>query len=60
MSTQDRSGIAKVREGLMRFIPSTAKRFNLTNPSNALQSIDAAGRYVSELTKQFNGRLDLA
>src|SRR5712691_1269229 len=45
--------------GLMQFIPSTAKRFNLTNPYDALQSIDAAARYVSELTKQFNGRLDL-
>src|SRR5260370_19190431 len=43
----------------MQFIPSTAKRFNLTNPNDALQSIDAAARYVSELTKQFNGRLDL-
>jgi len=43
----------------MQFIPSTAKRFNLTNPYDALQSIDAAARYVSELTKQFNGRLDL-
>jgi len=43
----------------MQFIPSTAKRFNLTNPYDALQSIDAAARYVSELTKQFKGRLDL-
>ena len=43
----------------MQFIPATAKRFNLTNPYDALQSIDAAARYVSELTKQFNGRLDL-
>ena len=43
----------------MQFIPSTAKRFNLSNPYDALQSIDAAARYVSELTKQFNGRLDL-
>jgi Transglycosylase SLT domain len=49
----------KGARGLMQFIPSTAKRFNLTNPYDALQSIDAAARYVSELTKQFNGRLDL-
>jgi len=44
----------------MQFIPSTAKRFNLTNPYDALQSIDAAARHVSELTKRFNGQLDLS
>ncbi|HKP48162.1 MAG TPA: lytic transglycosylase domain-containing protein [Pyrinomonadaceae bacterium] len=49
----------KGARGLMQFIPSTAKRFKLTNPYDALQSIDAAARYVSELTKRFNGRLDL-
>ena len=49
----------KGARGLMQFVPSTAKRFNLRNPYDALQSIDAAARYVSELTKQFNGRLDL-
>jgi len=49
----------KGAKGLMQFIPSTAKRFNLTKPYDALQSIDAAARYVSELTKRFSGRLDL-
>jgi hypothetical protein len=49
----------KGARGLMQFIPATAKRFNLTNPYDARQSIGAAARYVSELTKQFNGRLDL-
>jgi len=49
----------KGARGLMQFMPLTAKRFNLRNPYDALQSIDAAARYVSELTKQFNGRLDL-
>jgi len=49
----------KGARGLMQFMPSTAKRFNLTNSYDALQSIDAAARYVSQLTKQFNGRLDL-
>jgi soluble lytic murein transglycosylase-like protein len=46
-------------QGLMQFIPSTGARFNLTNPFDAVQSIDAAARYVAELTRQFNGRLDL-
>jgi hypothetical protein len=49
----------KGARGLMQFMPLTAKRFNLTNPYDPLQSIDAAARYVSQLTKQFNGRLDL-
>ena len=49
----------KGAKGLMQFMPLTAQRFNLTNPYDALQSIDAAARYVSELTKRFNGRLDL-
>ncbi len=49
----------KGARGLMQFIPSTAARFNLTNPFDAAQSIDAAARYVAELTRQFNGRLDL-
>lgn len=49
----------KGAKGLMQFIPGTAKRFNLTNPYDAQQSIDAAARYVVELTKQFKGRLDL-
>ncbi len=49
----------KGAKGLMQFMPLTAKRFNLTNPYDALQSIDAAARYVSDLTKRFNGRLDL-
>lgn len=49
----------KGAKGLMQFMPLTAKRFKLTNPYDALQSIDAAARYVSELTKRFNGRIDL-
>lgn len=49
----------KGARGMMQFIPSTAARFNLANPFDAIQSIDAAARYVAELTKQFNGRLDL-
>jgi hypothetical protein len=49
----------KGARGLMQFMPLTAKQFNLTNPYDALQSIDAAARYVSQLTNQFNGRLDL-
>lgn len=49
----------KGARGMMQFIPGTARRFNLINPYDAGQSIDAAARYVAVLTKQFNGRLDL-
>lgn len=46
-------------QGMMQFMPGTARRFNLVNPYDAAQSIDAAARYVSLLTQQFGGRLDL-
>jgi hypothetical protein len=43
----------------MQFMPETGRRFNLTNPDDAAQSIDAAARYVAALTRQFDSRLDL-
>ena len=49
----------KKARGLMQFIPGTAARFNLKNPHDAVAAIDAAARYVRELTRQFDGRLDL-
>jgi Transglycosylase SLT domain len=49
----------KNARGLMQFMPGTAARFNLKNPHNAAAAIDAAARYVRELTMQFDGRLDL-
>lgn len=45
--------------GLMQFMPGTARRFKLNNPHNSIASIDAAARYVKELTNQFGPRLDL-
>lgn len=45
--------------GLMQFIPETARRFSLSNPHDAAAAIDAAARYVKELTTQFDGRLEL-
>lgn len=45
--------------GLMQFIPSTAKRFGISNPHDVAQSIDAGCRYVSFLIRKFDGRLDL-
>lgn len=49
----------KKARGLMQFMPATAARFNLKNPHDAAAAIDAAARYVRELTAQFDGRLDL-
>jgi hypothetical protein len=49
----------KNARGLMQFMPATAARFNLRNPHDAAAAIDAAARYVRELTVQFDGRLDL-
>lgn len=46
-------------KGLMQFIPSTAKRFGITDPHNVSQSIDAGCRYLAFLIRKFNGRLDL-
>lgn len=45
--------------GLMQFMPGTARRFNLRNSHDSIASIDAAARYVKELTNQFGPRLDL-
>jgi len=43
----------------MQFIPSTARRFGITNPHDISQSIDAGCRYLVFLIRKFNGRLDL-
>jgi hypothetical protein len=49
----------KGAQGLMQFMPGTARRFNLAHPYNGSEAIDAAARYLAVLSKQFNGRLDL-
>jgi len=43
----------------MQFMPGTARRFKLTDPHDSIASIDAAARYVKELTDQFGPRLHL-
>src|SRR5215207_3296198 len=45
--------------GMMQFVPGTAARYGLSNPHDAVASIDAAARYVRDLTARFGGRLDL-
>ncbi|CAN5188787.1 hypothetical protein BH20ACI1_BH20ACI1_29120 [soil metagenome] len=45
-------------QGLMQFIPATAKRFNLPNPYQPETAIRAAARYVRFLQNRFGGRID--
>jgi len=44
----------------MQFMPATAARYGLRDPHNPEQAIDAAARYVRDLLKKFDGRVDLA
>lgn len=48
----------KNARGLMQFIPSTAARFDLSDPYEPQAAIRAAARYVKYLSKTFGGRVD--
>lgn len=48
----------KNAQGLMQFIPSTAARYDLTNPYEPVSAIRAAARYVRYLSNLFGGRID--
>jgi hypothetical protein len=45
--------------GLMQFMPATAKAFDI-DPKDPLQSIDAAGRYIQNSLREFDGDVALA
>lgn len=49
----------KGARGLMQFTEATAVRYNLANPHDPAASIDAAARYLRDLTTRFGNRLDL-
>jgi soluble lytic murein transglycosylase-like protein len=52
----------KGARGMMQFIPATGRRYGLLTTSDLhdpLRSIDAAARYVRDLTALFDGRIDL-
>jgi soluble lytic murein transglycosylase-like protein len=52
----------KGARGLMQFIPSTGRRYGLHTRADfhdPLRSIDAAARYVRDLSALFDGRIDL-
>ncbi len=46
--------------GLMQLMPDTAARYGVTNRYDVAQSIMGGTRYLKDLLKMFNGRIDLA
>jgi soluble lytic murein transglycosylase-like protein len=46
--------------GLMQMMPDTAARYGVTNRYDVAQSIMGGTRYLKDLLKMFNGRIDLA
>lgn len=56
---QPRQVSPKGAQGMMQFMPGTAATYGLTNPFDAVAAIDAAARYVRDLSRRFNSRFDL-
>jgi soluble lytic murein transglycosylase-like protein len=50
----------KGARGLLQLMPETAERFGVSNPFDAVQSVDGGARYLSWLLERYEGRTDLA
>jgi soluble lytic murein transglycosylase-like protein len=50
----------KGARGPMQFMPETATRYALRNPHDPRTAIDAGARYLRDLLRRFDGRVDLA
>jgi soluble lytic murein transglycosylase-like protein len=46
-------------QGLMQLMPSTARRFNVTNPYDPVQNVLAGAQYLRELNNFFHGNMPL-
>ncbi len=45
--------------GLMQLMPATAKRYGVSNRTNAAENIDGGTHYIKDLFKMFDSNLDL-
>lgn len=55
-----RAGSPAGAQGLMQFMPKTGAAYGITDPYNPQQSISAGARHLADLTKKYDGNLELA